>query len=151
MFLFALGSVFGQTDHPISYEVSINRISDTKAEVVLSMTMKKGWHVYAAHLDSLSSPLPTEGYWNDSAAEYTMVGNLLEPEPHEDYDPNFDETLKWHEEKVIFRQQFIINVREDFSIKGEMSFMACNNTMCLPPEYVTIDLSVKGAVNPIKK
>lgn len=149
--LFLIGSVFGQIETPVTWDLSLNRISDTEAEVVLKMEIEKGWHVYSAYLDSLASALPTEGFWNDSAAEFTIVGGLIEPEPHEDYDPNFDETLKWHEDEVEFRQKFIIHSSSDFSFQGEITFMACNDRMCLPPEYIDVDLLVKGAANPIKK
>lgn len=149
--LFSVSSVFAQIETPVTWELTLNRISDTEGEVVLSMEIQKGWHVYSAYLDSMASALPTEGFWNDSASEYTIVGGLKELEPHEDYDPNFDETLKWHEEVAVFRQKFIIHSAEDFSLQGEITFMACNDRMCLPPEYVDVDLKVKGAATPIKK
>lgn len=151
VFLFATGSLFAQLETPVTWELSLNRISDTEAEVVITMEIEKGWHVYSAYLDSMSSALPTEGFWSDSATEYTIVGGLQELEPHEDYDPNFEETLKWHEEEAVFRQKFIIHSAEDFSLLGEITFMACNDKMCLPPEYVEVDLLVKGAENPIEK
>ncbi len=151
VFLLATGSLFAQLETPVTWELSLNRISDTEAEVVITMEIDKGWHVYSAYLDSMTSALPTEGFWSDSATEYTIVGGLQELEPHEDYDPNFEETLKWHEEEAVFRQKFIIHSAEDFSLLGEITFMACNDRMCLPPEYVDVDLLVKGAKNPIKK
>lgn len=151
VFLFAISSLFAQIEKSVSYEVSINRISDTEAEVLLTMEIGKGWHVYSAYLDSMASALPTVGYWNDTASAYSMVGGLIEPEAHEAYDENFQETLRWHSEKVIFRQKFIIHSSKDFSLQGEIAFMACNDRMCLPPEYVEIDLKVKGAKSPPKK
>lgn len=151
IFLFATSFVFAQIETPVTYELSLNRISDTEGEVVLSIDIEKGWHVYSAYLDTGVTAQPTAGFWNDSAAEYTIVGGLLELEPHEDYDPIYEETLKWHEDKAVFRQKFLIHSSEDFSFQGEISFMACNDRMCLPPEYVDIDFKVKGAANPIKK
>lgn len=149
--LFAIASLQAQIQNPVKWEVSLNRISDTEGEVLLSLKIDKGWHVYSAYLDSLASALPTEGFWSDSATEYTMVGGLIEPEPHEDYDPNFDETLKWHEGEVVLKQKFIIHSAEDFQLLGEFTFMACNDRMCNAPEYVDVDFLVKGALNPIVK
>lgn len=152
-FVLALqGQSFGQIETPITWEYSVNRISDTEAEVVVSMQIEKGWHVYSAYLDSLSSALKTEVFdWNDTIGAYTLVGGLMEPEPHEEFDPNFDEILKWHESEVSFKQKILIHSSEDFKVKGEFTFMACNDKMCLPPEYLELDYNIKGAENPIEK
>lgn len=149
-FLF-IGQSFAQIEQPVTWDYAMNRVSDTEAELMVTMKIEDGWHVYSAYLDSNSSALPTEVFWNDSSEAYTIVGGLIEPEPHEEYDPNFEEILTWHEKEAVFKQKILIHSSEDFNVTGEFVFMACNDRMCLPPEYIDLDYQLKGAVNPIAK
>ncbi|MGB0177262.1 MAG: cytochrome c biogenesis protein CcdA, partial [Owenweeksia sp.] len=129
---------------------SVNRISDTEAELLMSATIDEGWHVYSNDLDTNSSVYPTDIVWEESET-YTVNGGILEPEPVEEYDPNFDEVLRFHDKKVTFRQKILIHSSSDFIVKGELVFMTCNDRMCLPPEYIDLEFKVKGAKDPIKK
>ena len=147
--VFTFSSLIAQED-PTDWKYSFNRISDTEAEIVLTSTIEDGWHVYSVYLDSNSSALPTEVIWEESEA-FTLLGGLIEPEPHEEFDPNFEEVLKWHEHEVTLRQKILIHSAEPFKVKGEFTFMACNDKMCLPPDFIDLEFDLEGAKNPVVK
>lgn len=147
--LFSINS-FAQED-PVKWTYSVNRVSDTEAELLMSATIEEGWHVYSAYLDSNATAIPTSVIWWDSVNTFTTVGGLIEPKPHEEFDPNFEEVLKWHEKEVVLKQKVLIHSAEDFKITGEFSFMVCNDRMCLPPDWIDIEYDLKGAKNPIAK
>ncbi len=148
--LFLSFSLSAQVQDPVDWSFSVNRISDTEAELLMSATIEEGWHVYSNDLDTNSSVYPTAIVWEEADA-YTLNNGILEPEPVEEYDPNFDEVLRFHDEKVTFRQKILIHSSQDFVVKGELVFMTCNDRMCLPPEYIDLEFEVKGANDPIKK
>jgi thiol:disulfide interchange protein DsbD len=136
--------------NPTSWTYTVNRVSDTEAELLMSVEIDPGWHVYSSSLDTNSSVIPTSVIWEKSDA-FTLNGPLTEPEPHEEFDPNFGETLLWHEDGAEFKQKILIHSSEDFSVRGEFTFMVCNDQGCLPPDYIDLDYAIKGAENPVQK
>ena len=64
------------------------------------------------------------------------------------YDPNFESTLNFYSHKAVFKQKVKI---EDINkpVKGYVYFMVCDDSKCLPPEYVdfSYDLNtLKGSI-----
>lgn len=147
LLLFSLSSI-AQLQDPVDWSYKVSRISDTEAELLLTATIDKGWHVYSTNIDSTSAVYATEVSW-DTSSDFTLNMGLLEPEPIEEYDPNFEEVLKFHSNKVTFRQKILIHSSKDFKVTGELVFMTCNDRMCLPPEYIDLEFKLKGAQNPI--
>ncbi len=148
--LFAFQFVNAQVYDPVKWKYSVKYLDNNKAELLVSATIEEHWHVYSIEIPETSPVIGTAITVEESPA-YALNGPLREPTPVEEYDPNFDETLKWHKDKVTFTQPISILSEKDFSIKGELMFMVCNESMCLPPEYIDISFDIKGKpqkVNP---
>ena len=143
--LFTL-SLQAQIQDPVSWEYGKKDLGNNQVELTMTATIEKGWHLYAIDLPDSTSVIPT-GFTFEESPDYRIVGATREPEPIEEYDPNFEEVLKWHKKKVTFRQTVEKRSEKDFSVKGELVFMTCNESMCLPPEYVDISWDLKGAAS----
>lgn len=141
--LFAFQFVNAQVYDPVKWKYSVKYLDDNKAELQVSATIEDHWHVYSIDIPETSPVIGTDITMEESSS-FALNGPLREPKPIEEYDPNFDETLKWHEHKVTFTQPIKILSEKDFTIKGELMFMVCNESMCLPPEYIDLSFSVKG-------
>lgn len=138
-------SVYAQIYDPVDWEMSVSETSDTEAKLTFKATLEAGWHIYALDLPSDEGPLPTE-FTFEASDKYKLIGGLKQGEYITDYDPNFQMDLNYFADKAEFSQKIRRISTKDFKVKGELSFMVCNDEMCLPPEYIEIDLKVDGAV-----
>lgn len=136
--------VYSQIQDPVDVTHSVNRISDTQAELQVTATMDEHWHIYATDLPEESFVIATELNVEEGNG-FSISGTVLEPQPIEEYDPNFQEVLKWHDHKVTFGQRINITTTNDFVVKAEFVYQTCNEEMCLPPEYVDLEFKIKGA------
>lgn len=116
-------------------------------EVLLkaSARIDEGWHLYALTLPSDQGPLPTV-FTFDPSTGYALVGGITEPKPEEVEDPNFMMLVRHHSHQPVFVQKVARLGREAFEVKATVEYMACNNSMCLPPVQVPLVFHVEAAV-----
>ncbi len=143
-FFIGLSPLLAQIQDPVDLEHSVKRISDTEAELQVKATLDEHWHIYATDLPEESFVIATE-FNLTPAKSYQKLGKLKEPKPIEEYDPNFQEVLRWHEKEAVFSQRIKVLSQSDFTVKVEFVYQTCNEEMCLPPEYVDLEFAVKGA------
>ncbi len=132
-----------QIQDPVHFTVAQKSLSDTEFEVVFSARIDKGWHVYSTNLPDdgpISATLTTE-----QADGVEPVGRLT-PRGKEikEYDPLFDMTLRYFEERVQFVQRYKITAKT-YAVKGYLEYGACNESNCMPP--TDVEFSFKGTAN----
>ena len=66
---------------------------------------------------------------------------MKEPEPIHQYDETFEAMLDYFTKEVDFSSQ--IKVKNTTTVKGTITFMVCNDTMCMPPEDVLFSIDVQ--------
>lgn len=141
--ILTFSTAFGQIYDPVDFTFNVKRLSDTEAELQMTATIETGWHVYSLDISDESMVLPTEISFQKGEG-YELVGDPKEPKPIFEFDQNAGEKLKYHEDKVTFTQRIRLKGSADVVVKGELSFMVCNDRMCLPPEYIDLEFKVKG-------
>ena len=136
-----INSSVSQVYDPVSWEYGVE-YKGNDITLLLSATIDKGWHMYAQDLPSDEGPLPTVFEFEEST-KYIRSGKTIEPKPHEYFDPNFQVNSAYFEDKVTFRQKIeLIGKSNKFDVKGLVSFMVCNDEMCLPPEDVEFSIKI---------
>jgi len=142
---FALGffQIQAQLLEPVKWSFSVEQ-KGAEAELLMKATIDEGWHLYSIEIPETSPVYATDFVFEEDST-YSLVGSIVEPEPVEEFDPNFEEVLKYHKKDVTFRQKIKVLSEKDFTVKAELVFMTCNDQMCLPPEYRDIEFSIKGA------
>lgn len=119
--------------------------------VTLSFTadLKPGWHVYSTDLPD-GGPTPTS-IELDGAKHIELIGVLKSnTAPEEVFDSNFGMTLKWHSGSVTFTQDVRITDSKNFRLAGDLIFMICDNTTCLPPDRIEFDITAADLSTPLK-
>ena len=53
-------------------------------------------------------------------------------------------TLKYFADQAVFKQKIKILSAKDFTVKGTLNYMTCNDHECLAPTDVDFEFSVKG-------
>ncbi len=145
VFLMAIVSLsaVGQQLNPAKWKYDVKSISGNEAELVFTVTLDENWHIYSQHTDEMG-PIGLNFIF-DKSADYTPVGGVSEPKPHEEYDEMFKCTIRSFSGTVTFKQKIKINSAKDFTVKGVMSYQLCNDGSCIAPEDIDFAFNVKGA------
>lgn len=146
LFILCLLATFGvaaQQLDPAKRSFSVKETSSNEAELIVTVKLDKGWHMYSQHTDA-NGPLPTVFEFTPSS-DYQLVGKVAEPKPHEEMDPLFGCVVKSFEGTVVFRQKIKRLSDKNFTVKGLLSYQLCNDGSCIAPEDHDMVFKVKGA------
>lgn len=133
---------------PAKRSYSVKETSATEAELVITVKLDQGWHMYSQYTDN-NGPLATEFNFTPSS-DYQLVGKVSEPKPHVEIDPLFDNAeVKSFEGTVVFRQKIKRLSQKDFTVKGTLSYQLCNNGSCIAPEDHDMVFKVKGSTEEV--
>lgn len=143
VFSFSLGQVNAQVYDPVDWTFEVSEISASEVELVFKATIEEGWHMYSQDLPSDEGPIAT--YFDFVASsDFERSGKVKEGKFITEYDPNFKMDLNYFKDGAVFKQRVKRTTDKKFKVKGELTFMVCNEEMCLPPEYVEFDFKVKA-------
>ncbi|MBQ8045710.1 MAG: hypothetical protein IJ269_05095, partial [Bacteroidales bacterium] len=135
-------SAVGQQLNPAQWKYDVKPTSENEAELVFTVTLDENWHIYSQHTDEMG-PIGLS-FSFDKSSDYTLVGGVNEPKPHEEYDEMFKCTIRSFSGTVMFKQKIKINSAKDFTVKGIMSYQLCNDGSCIAPEDIDFAFNVKG-------
>lgn len=115
---------------------------DSEREVIVAdAKIEEGWHLYSQNAVTEFGPIPTA--FEFSADEsFELVGKTTEPEPIKEFDPNFEDELFFFKDAVTFEQA--IKVINESVIEGTVTYMVCNETMCMPPIDVEFRIEISN-------
>lgn len=115
---------------PVTWKYSLNRISDTDAELQFKAVIQANWHLYAIAPGEGQFELPLEFSFNKTS-DYQLVGGVKEPKPQSAYDEEMNATSNFFTNQVTFKQKIRIkNTDKPFKITGNLSGQACIDGRC---------------------
>ena len=134
---------FSQIYDPVSWEFSQENLGNDEVNLVFKAEIESGWYLYSQFIED-DGPVPT--YFDFFKTDrFNLVGETIEGTPIEQYDPNFDMVLNYFKNEATFTQKVKVTTENDFKLKGELTFMVCDESQCLPPEYVEFEFDIKGS------
>lgn len=109
--------------------------NDASGIVTLTYTAEVagGWHIYGVDLPE-GGPTSTAADFADSKGVKVLTGLMPERDPQSRYDENFGMELTTYEGRITFTQKIQILDPEHFELKGDLTWQACNETTCTPPD-----------------
>lgn len=126
---------------PVKWKFAVEE-RNGESYVVAKATIDKGWHVYSKDVPK-DGPLPTL-LTLKASKQFKVIGKVKEGKSIEKMDNMFGAVIKYFEDKAEFSQKIKVLSSEDFTLKGELEAMACNDNQCLPPDVVEFELKVKA-------
>jgi len=136
--LFTLLSLTGFSQKEISWNVAYNANNQT---IEFSASIAKGWHLYSQHIADGAGPVATSFTFSELNG-IKLKGKVEEPESIRKYDQSFEATLNFFEGKVTFTQHISKTTKNASTITGTITYMLCNDTMCLPPVDVPFTIEI---------
>ena len=133
---------WGQMYDPVKWSFNVDVVNENEVDLVIHADIEEGWYVYSQ--DAGDGPISTSfAFFDNDKVE--LIGSVTEGEAIEDYDPNFEATLKFFKSEADFVQRIKLLKQDTTLIKGEFEFMVCNKGMCLPPEWVDVEVVLPAA------
>lgn len=112
-------------------KVSWNVAYDTLANRVnFKASIAEGYHLYSQFIRNDIGPVPTTFVFED-APKVKWTDKVNEPTPIHEYDENFEASLDFFKESVIFSRPLAKGSKG--TVSGYVTYMVCNDVMCLPP------------------
>ena len=126
LFLLAF-STMGFAQDKVTWDVSYNAKA---GQIEFKATIAGGWHLYSQFIRNDIGPVPTAFVFNDNAS-VKWEDRISEPNPIHEYDENFEASLDFFKDQVIFKRK--ITPGSKGVVTGFVTYMVCNDVMCLPP------------------
>jgi len=122
---------------PAEFSVVTDRGDVRRGETLtvwIDVALSDDWHIYSPTTPS-GGPYPTKIVLASDPA-FTPVGDVIQPPPVLEHDPNFDTVVEYYGEAVRFGVRALVS--EDAALgpadlSGTITYMLCNATSCLPP------------------
>ena len=138
-----------QIHDPVKWETSVEKVTDTEFDLVVTANIDKGWHLYSQNVPD-GGPIPTTFYFKDVENEYELVGKTTEGKGHEVYDNVFEMDIKYFEKQAIFKQRIKLLTKNKITVNSSLEFMVCDDTNCLPPTEVDIKFEITPETGRLK-
>ncbi|SRX52432.1 cytochrome c biogenesis protein CcdA [Aequorivita sp. CIP111184] len=132
----SLASVQSQILDPVKWSTSIKKISETEYDLISKASIEDKWHLYSQVVPD-NGPLPTNLTFEENSA-YKLIGKAKESKGHTVHDPVFDMVITFFENSATFTQRIKLTGDKGTTVKGEVEFMVCDDTRCLPPSYIDL-------------
>ena len=136
--LFYLGINQIHAQNHVTWNFSYDKSSE---KIIIIGTIDKGWHLYSQKTPANSGPIPVTVNINKKNG-LKLIGKCEEKiEPHEIFDVNFDSKVYLFEHSYLASQK--IKLKNTNQIIGNVQYMVCNDTQCLPPIEVPFEIIIK--------
>lgn len=132
----SIGAVHSQILDPVKWSTSIKKISDTEYDLISKAKIDKGWHLYSQVVPE-DGPLPTAFVFEENDS-YKSIGKIKEDKGVTGFDPVFEMVITYFENTATFTKRIKLTGNQGTTVKGEVEFMVCDDTNCLPPTYVDL-------------
>jgi len=150
LFWLLLIPLFGmsQVHQPVKWEAAIISAAGDTALVQIKAHIETGWHIYSQKQNIKNGPVATSFSFTP-ATDYKLSGETQEDKPESKPEPAYDHMeVSYFKGTPVFTQKIIRNTGNRFAITAEITYMACSDEMCLPPETaeLAIGLSEKPEI-----
>lgn len=148
--LFALFSILSSAilhaQNPVKWSFTTKDAGNCQVDLILTGTIDEGWYTYSQFLESEDGPVATSITF-DAQSHFKLVGKAKEGgEIIKTFDKVFEMNLTKFKHKAILTQR--VEVKDPSKpIVGYITFMVCNDEMCLPPKDVDFTFSIGALAN----
>ena len=121
---------YSQILEPVKWTTETKKISDSEYVLIINATIEQNYHLYSQKVPN-DGPLPTIFIFEESN-DYELIGSTTEEKGHTVFDPVFKLKIKYFDTKTTFKQRIKVKNKNNFKIIGEIEFMTCNDSNCVP-------------------
>lgn len=142
MVMLISGIASAQIFEPVKWNYSFEKTGSNEYDVIFNADIDTDWHLYSQFIGD-NGPVKTTFTFNE-ATGYERIGEVKESGVITEDDPVFEMKLAYFENKAEFRQKIKVTTDGPVSVSGEIEFMCCDNSKCLPPTAVEFDITISN-------
>lgn len=135
-------SAQGEIYDPVKWSYSTKALGNNDFELIFKATIEDHWHIYSQFGNPDEGPIPTAFDFKKSD-DFKLIGKASEPKGVTKFEEMFGINVTYFDHEAIFKQKVHLNAKEA-TVKGELTFMVCNDERCLPPEYLDFEFKLTG-------
>lgn len=122
-------------NNPVKWTFEAEKVGEGEYMIVATADIQDGWSVYSQEMESANGPIPTKVII-DKDNNLKVVGSVKERGAKKtEYDELFEMELIKLSGRTSFSQR--IKVKGDVDeISGQITFMTCCASSCLPPKDI---------------
>lgn len=139
--VFLLTAFLSTAQNPVKWSFTTKDAGNCKVDLIFTGTIDEGWYTYSQFLESEDGPVPTSFSFKEGS-HFKLVGKAQESgDKFTVHDKVFDMKLTKFKHKAVFTQR--VEVQDPSKpITGYVSYMSCNEEMCLPPKDMDFSFKV---------
>ena len=144
LLLFCPLAISAQIYDPVKWQSTVENLTATSADLKFTATIEAGWSMYAIDIpEAAIRPIPTSFTFESNPA-FELAGDMEQvTKPEIKEDPHFGNLkIGTFQYVAVFRQKIKILKSENFTVKGEVEYMCCNDKSCLAPKQVPLDIRI---------
>lgn len=140
-------AAFGlSAQNPVKWAFTAKDAGNCQVDLIFTGTIDEGWYTYSQFLESEDGPVATSLTFSP-APGYKLVGKAKEGgEIIKVHDKVFDMNLTKFKHKAVLTQRVEVSDPSK-PIAGYVTFMTCNDEMCLPPKDVDFSFKIPALAN----
>ncbi len=132
LFFFFAGLAFTYAQEPVTWETSVEKISDTEYTLTIEATIEEGWHLYSqVKPEGEITPIPTGFQFKNEENAFELIGNTVESKPITKYDKVFEIDLAFFDGFATFTQKVKLLNPELTTIYVEVEYQTCDDKKCI--------------------
>jgi hypothetical protein len=111
------------------------------SSIQISAKIENGWHLYALDLDPSIGPVPTQIVLEKNKLVKELQPFEVSTTAKKSYDANFGAEVSYYDQDFHAHKRIL--VKKPTIVKGELTYMLCDDKRCLPPKTIPFEIKVK--------
>ncbi len=133
---------FAQMEKPVNWTFTAKKLPGNKYEISMTANLSKPWHIYSQNTPD-GGPEPTKFTFSPNAL-VSLTGKTTEQgKLQKIHDKNFGVDVLFYSNKVNFVQIVTVKGPIKTNISGNVYYMVCDDSKCLPPTEVPFNIALK--------
>ena len=126
----------------VKWTFAAKKLSGNQYQITMTANLSAGWHIYSQNMEE-GGPEPTKFTFAKNALLVNVgkpkeVGKLIKS-----HDENFGIDVKYYSKKVDFVQIVTVKGKIKTNLSGEVYYMICDDSKCLPPTTTKFNIALK--------
>ena len=137
--LFWLSTSFAQVVEPVKWTTSLEKVSDTEYDIIITAKIDKGWHLYSQYNPDGAS-LPIEFDSDQVGETFEFVGKAKESKTEKEYNKIWDKEEIFFVENAELKQRIKLKDKSTTKIEILLFGQVCKDACLQVEETFNFDL-----------
>ena len=124
--------VMAQTETPVTWSSSFEKISETEYDLILTAAIVPGWHLYSQHTEEGGS-LPIIIKKGNKSQPFKLIGKAIESDTIKKYSEVFEVYESYFDKNAVLKQRILLNNKAINEVSLNLTGQVCReiNGVCI--------------------